>query len=291
MYTHAITYRWHTLVAILLLGPICLSPLPTGATTLPIQFVDGMWLSTDSVHQEDTVRVYVALRNAATSEITGTVTMYANDVAIGSSTVSALPGRLIETWSDWRPEHADTYELSARLHEVTIHHQSGRERSDNELTLTHDPITVTEPPPPEEDDAIVDASLTSSDTVAFRRGLEQFIPENRAHDILDQFTEQIRVTADWIDGYEQYVRERFSPEAPASEATTSTPEERAGTTTIGAMLFGPTIDWLTRNIQNAYIGIITAIRWLFQNPVLVQILILLGLLWLIYRTAKHFGDR
>ena len=275
MYTTT-SFDWWYRVGSAILIFSCLLPATAAATTLPIQFVDGLWIGHETVQANDTVRVYVALRNAATTEITGLVTMYADDHVIDTSAVSALPGRLIETWIDWQPLSAGEYRLTAQLHDIVIQHPNAPEPISTELRLEPKTITVAPPAP----DRTVD--LPEPDPITYRRGIEQFIPNDRTYSAVEQFTEQIKLTADWIEAYHATVATRF---------TSAPPRPDTGTTTIGAMIFGPTIDWLTRNIQNAYLGILSAGLWLFRNPILIQILLLLGLLWLVYRTAKYFGDR
>jgi hypothetical protein len=92
-----------------------LSPFAASAEEINAGFVRGLWYSDDSIFAGETVRVYVAIRNNTDADLTGTVTFFDNDKKIGTQTVAALDGRLIESWIDWVPaygEHTLRAELS-----------------------------------------------------------------------------------------------------------------------------------------------------------------------------------
>lgn len=268
-----------------------------GATTA-IEFIDGIWLEEDTVAAGTTTRVYVALRNGADADMRGTVTMYVNGDEIGTRDVSALPGRLIETWSDWRPTEAGNYDITAVLHDVAIHYTDRVEPLAEEVVIERSGVSVTTPPEPEPGRAnatTATTAVTSADEIAHRRGLEQFIPDSRTKTAFEQFTEQIKVTADRVATHGAAMQERFhstGTDRVATTTATSTPEaDGTGTTTIGATLWESTKHWLVRNVQNAYLGIVRGLQWFFQHPAIVQFFLLLGMLYLVYRTARHFGER
>lgn len=94
-------------------------PIPTLANDINAGFVSGFWYSSDTVFANETVRVYVAIRNNTDADLTGTVIFYANDTRLGNQSVSALDGRIIESWIDWTPSYGN-YELRAELKRVTL---------------------------------------------------------------------------------------------------------------------------------------------------------------------------
>ena len=85
-------------------------------------FVQGLWYGDEQVFAEKDTRVYVAIRNNTGSDLTGTVEFFDGDKRIERNNVSALDGRIIESWADWTPsygEHTITATLSrTELHQV-----------------------------------------------------------------------------------------------------------------------------------------------------------------------------
>ena len=83
-------------------------------------FVEGVWYSQDHVFVDDPVRIYAALRNDTTSDLTGTVVFKDGNVTITKKEVGALAGRLIETWADWTPTYGD-HTITVTLVDVKTH--------------------------------------------------------------------------------------------------------------------------------------------------------------------------
>lgn len=105
-------------------------------------FVQGLWYSADEIFAEQPVRVYVALRNNTEHDLTGTVTFTDNGSRIGSSQISALPGRLVEAWADWTPTRGE-HELRATLSNIQIHEIGGTTtRIEVESDLAEDVLIV-----------------------------------------------------------------------------------------------------------------------------------------------------
>ncbi len=96
------------------------TPLQSHADELNAGFVQGIWFGTESVFVGDTVRIYVALRNNADHDLTGTVRFNDNEKRVGTSYVSALPGRLIEAWTDWTPTYGE-HIIVATLTNTQLH--------------------------------------------------------------------------------------------------------------------------------------------------------------------------
>lgn len=115
---------------------LALGLLPAAALAQDINagFVRGLWYSDDTFFADETVRIYVAIRNNTNADLTGTVVFYANDKRLGSQSVAALNGRIIESWIDWTPAYGN-YELRAELNRVKLS-AAGDETETVDSTLT-----------------------------------------------------------------------------------------------------------------------------------------------------------
>jgi len=78
-------------------------------------FINGLWFSEESIFADKPTRIYVAIRNNTGADLSGRVEFYVNEKLITRTNVSALDGRIIESWADWTPtygEHTITASLS-----------------------------------------------------------------------------------------------------------------------------------------------------------------------------------
>lgn len=275
--------KWYVLCIIL----TCII-LPNNAAHADLQFIDGIWFDQERIVTQETTRIYVAFRNNTDSDVTGIVTMYSNNIKIGNSTIAALPGRLIETWVDWTPTTAGQYTIRATLT------NDDSETSDPYTTLERASVTVHPP--------IATSTQFSHDRLpASHSGLERFLPDNQFANYTAQLTGRIERTGNLLRAYEDRLQQRFDQRHQRSTSTNETapePIERVlqsdtihDVSEINTFIWQPLQEWVVRNIQNAHISTISLFRWTFQNPMIVQVAILLGLLWLIFRTAYHFGAR
>jgi hypothetical protein len=111
----------HRTVFALFIG-FFLLPAFSHAEELNAGFVEGLWYGSETVIAGEPTRIYIALRNNTENDLTGTVRFSDNGNRIGVSYVSALPGRLVEAWVDWKPlygEHTITATLSdVRVYEI-----------------------------------------------------------------------------------------------------------------------------------------------------------------------------
>lgn len=87
----------------LLLITALLFPVLVHTQTLPgVGFVtDTIWYSQEEFFAGDTVRIYTTVRNSSTDDVSGTVTFFANDDAIGSTPFSVVRGQASTYWIDW----------------------------------------------------------------------------------------------------------------------------------------------------------------------------------------------
>jgi len=87
----------------LLLSLCLLLPIPTLASNAGI--VQGLWYDQEQVFVDQPVRIYVAVRNNTGADLTGTIEFFINSKRIERSDISALDGRIVESWADWNPTY------------------------------------------------------------------------------------------------------------------------------------------------------------------------------------------
>ena len=95
-------------------------PVPVYAQEFNAGFVQGLWYDTETIFADKPVRIYIAIRNNTGADLTGTVEFFDNDKRIERNNVSALNGRIIESWADWTPSFG-THTLSATLSRIELH--------------------------------------------------------------------------------------------------------------------------------------------------------------------------
>ena len=283
--------------------------LASGLISTPVQaqsisFVDGIWINQDTITTNDTTRVYVALRNSTSFDITGTLALYADEVFVGSTTVAALPGRLIESWVDWQPQQTGSYQLTATITNIS---PTRPDEDQATPTLTLSRVVVTDPLPkvatssPNETLDVGQAQNIDNQLQEHfaNQGFEQFITSSIPRQWLETASQQIETIHHSLADYERHLRDRrqqnaatsTSTEENASEINQTQESSHSATTTVGALVFTPIIDWFKTNLNNLYIHTISGLRWLFSHPIIIQIVFLLLLLWFIYRTVRYFGKR
>ncbi len=105
----------------ILIGIFLVTFLPSSlqAEELNAGFVQGLWYAPEPVIAGESTRIYVALRNNTEHDLTGTVRFNDNGTRIGISSVSALPGRLVEAWIDWTPSYGE-HTITASLTDVRV---------------------------------------------------------------------------------------------------------------------------------------------------------------------------
>lgn len=102
-----------------LLVAFFLLPVFSHAEELNAGFVQGLWYGSENIIAGEPTRIYVALRNNTDNDLTGTVRFSDNGNRIGVSYVSALPGRLVEAWVDWKPQYGE-HTVTATLSDVRV---------------------------------------------------------------------------------------------------------------------------------------------------------------------------
>ncbi len=302
---------------------LCMS-IPAHAEDINAGFVQGLWYSSDQILEGVPVRVYAALRNNTPHDLIGTVRFMDNGKRIGSAPVSALSGRLVETWIDWTPtagEHALSVSLSdAELHVIggeTIHADVANiivedtlladtdtdadgigntrdpdddndsvsdedeiARGSNPLIAQVIPLTTQEP--------VLDAPLTTPTPVISEEGLEQYLEEGTAHTLLGNVTEKVEDAKSTLDTY----REKRNAEKNSTQDTsTSTDGITRTSIETDSSLLQKSITQIASVLSSIFTALLFMLSMLLAHPVLIQISILIGILYMIYRTARKFGQR
>lgn len=93
---------------------------PVFAEEFNAGFVQGLWYDSEQIFVDKPVRIYVAIRNNTNADLTGTVEFFDNDKRIERNNVSALNGRIIESWADWTPSFG-SHTISATLSRIELH--------------------------------------------------------------------------------------------------------------------------------------------------------------------------
>lgn len=76
--------------------------------------VQGIWFGNGDVFANNINRMYVAIRNNTGNDLTGTIDFFDNDSKLERKQVQALNGRIIESWTDWKPTYG-THTVKAIL--------------------------------------------------------------------------------------------------------------------------------------------------------------------------------
>lgn len=96
-----------------------LLPIGAYAEGFNAGIVQGLWYSDDTPVENQTVRIYVAVRNNTGADLKGAVEFYVNGARIERNFIDALDGRIVESWADWTPRYG-TSTVSANLTRTEI---------------------------------------------------------------------------------------------------------------------------------------------------------------------------
>lgn len=80
-------------------------------------FVNGLWYSRSPFFAGETVRLYAALQNNSGFDIKGKTAFFDKNEKIGEADFSAVNGRLLEVWTDWRVAEGE-HAISVAITEV-----------------------------------------------------------------------------------------------------------------------------------------------------------------------------
>lgn len=93
---------------------VCFAAAQASAQGINAGFIEGLWFDREVIFADEPTRVYVAIRNNTGADLSGTVEFFINDERIERNNVSALDGRIIESWADWTPGFGE-YKIAATL--------------------------------------------------------------------------------------------------------------------------------------------------------------------------------
>lgn len=303
-------------------------PTTTRAQEINAGFVQGLWFSSNEIIEGVPVRVYTALRNNTPHDLLGTVRFMDNGKRIGSMSVSALSGRLVEAWTDWTPgpgEHSLSVTLSdAELHVIggeviqadvagialeetvvadidTDEDGIGNENDiddDNDGISDADEIAQGSNPlvadkKPAEEDAVARDAEADTEPASDTEGLEKFLDDGIASSLLANVTDKIENAKQSLDAYRD---ERNTPHSESpSEVAMSSYENNATITRSTIETKGSFFGTLMSGISAIWHSIYSVILWILSgalaHPALIQVILLLGILYMLYRTMRRLTRR
>lgn len=82
--------------------------------------VRGIWYGSEQVFAGEATRMYVAIRNNTGSDLSGTIEFFDGSTKLERKQIQALDGRIIESWTDWKPEYG-THTVTANLSRTQLY--------------------------------------------------------------------------------------------------------------------------------------------------------------------------
>ena len=333
------------------LGLLCLLFFATSqsamAQEMNVGFVQGLWYSKAAFFANQPVRIYVAFRNNTEYALTATIQFTDNNTQIGTEEISALPGRLVESWADWTPTYGKHTVKAALTHAQMHKIGEGPQNIDTTNIVVEDTLTIdydtdgdgigNATDTDDDGDGILDtveiangtdplvpntpeqtttdttssttsnqttssiSTLTDSSTGQQPQGLEQFIGEGTANDVLTNISHQITSAKQSLDSYRDERNTAQKNASKTSVAKSTSLQEATNTTTDATItrtkiaqkpgLFVVITNGVTGLVQVLYTLLLFILSVTLAHPVLVQLLLLFGLLFGVYKLAKRYGRR
>ena len=319
-------------------------PLLTFAQAFNAGFVQGLWYSEETFFAEEPIRVYVAIRNNTGEDLTGVVEFFDNEKRIGKSTVSALDGRIIESWVDWTPSYGE-HTISAEIVEMELHSVGAEtetievrsavaedvlfvdrdtdgdgvgdqdDRDDDgdgvsdrvEQKNGTDPLEYDEPlAEPEEDRTSSNETNETDDGAATDEpvGLEQYLTPSRADHMLSSVTGYTQELKAKLDDYRQARAAKNSETTEPEEITVNadgfgeitrtdnndTKREKPAVEKPDGFI-GDLFGFIGSIFGGIYTGVLAVLSWTLAYPILIQLILLFGILFVLYKVAKRLGGR
>lgn len=183
-----------------------------------------------------------------------------------------------------------------------------------EQTNGTDPLVFDEPEPepvPSEEetgsgssDTTPSPSVTTDDSP---EGIEQYLTSSRADTLLGSITNVVNESKEKLDAYRQTRAVAHGTEKPVVEEidinedgfgeiirTTdeeNQPEKEKPTAQKPDGFLGDVFTFIGTLFSGIYTGVLTAISWALGNPVLMQLLILFGILFSLYKISQKVSRR
>ncbi len=320
------------------------APTASEAAELNAGFVEGLWYAHTPLIAGHTTRIYVALRNNSDNDLSGTVKFTDNGSSIGSTYISALPGRIVEAWVDWVPSYGD-HKVSAVLQNVKTHEigespegaavsdtlaedtvfadydtdddgivneqdlddDNDRMSDKDEIEKNRNPLKAdtlpatekrSEPSERRSEEEIESKNNSSiSLNTSLPTGLETYLPEGRVQTIVEGVTGKIAETKETLDSYRAKKADELQPFFKPATSTVSGDTVGDQSTITRSHLenedgfFQSAINGGKAIIGGIYRVFLLAASKLLSYPALLELLLLLGVVYTIYRTARRYGRR
>ena len=307
---------------------ICFLPCVVSGEENNVGFVEGIWYSKTPVFEDIPTRIYVAFRNNTGEDLTATIHFTDGERAIGTSHISALSGRLVEAWVDWKPTYGD-HRITATIEDALIQVIGGETRpihlasmtAENTLHVDRDTDTdgigneidtdddndgvtdidetvrgtnpLTPNPKPDDTDTPILHPPESDQDRAGRTpdGLEQYVSNNVAKALLQSATHTLHETKASIDNY-RAERDANASHEETAETSSSTPDGITRThIDTHKTLFGTVAEKIQKFFTFILTMLLSASSRALNHPALIEFVFLLGILYLIYKIARNYGGR
>lgn len=304
------------------------TPLSVFSAPLNAGFVQGLWYADEQVFADEATRIYVAFRNNTPDDLTGTVHFSVDGVRVGSSDVRVLSGRVVEAWVDWIPTYGE-HDVTTTVDNVVLHQIGGKAipaeisglSAKDTLTVDRDtdedgvgdkrdtdddndgasdedeekrgtdPRVADAEEEEDEETAVPRQSAAVSDAKP-TEGFERYLGDGSARTLLGGITSQVTEAKQSIDAYRkariETMRGDLLPNDQASGNATITRSSIEETE-------GGLWHMLVRGGKALVAHVWTFILWLASNilahPALVQFLLLLGILYGLFKFTRRFARR
>ncbi len=308
---------------------LAVAPSSTHAEEINAGFVQGLWYSSDQIIENIPIRIYAAFRNNTPHDLTGTIRFIDNGKRIGSAPVSALSGRLVETWIDWTPTYGE-HTLSVTLSDAELHVIGGeiiqvdvadimvsdmpvvdhdtdtdgigdtKDMDDDgdgitdtdEVTEGTDPL-IANPKAKEESEEDEDVAETPTPEVtqADKAGLEKYLEDGVTDTLLGNVTDKVTSAKQSLDAYRE---ERNTTQSTAEETALGT-NDNATITRSSIETKNSFLSSFVSGVASLLRSIYTFVLWILSSalahPAFIQLFLLISILYMFYRTARKFGRR
>ncbi len=166
---------------------------------------------------------------------------------------------------------------------------------------SEEPTDAAEEDHEEAEDASDDIPLKESttDTPTVQSGLEQYVPEGTAKNIVTNLTETIGETRNELDTYRNErndaIKEYFKEQKETVEETTTLPDGTATITRKQIQKEESFFESAVRGGKALISGFYSLILWMtsraLAHPAVLELLLLLFIVYITYRTARRLGRR
>ncbi len=168
--------------------------------------------------------------------------------------------------------------------------------------LKADPLpqtgTVSEKIKAEEDERKVTSTITTpSVNASVSSGLETYLPEGRTQKLVEGITETISDTKVTLDSYRSKQKDELEPFfTPASSTVSSDTTEDGATITRSTLpkdegFIESAIQGGKAIVGGMYRLLLTVVSKFLAHPAVLELILLLGFIYFIYRTARRIGRR